>query len=445
VGEPIGPEAARLDLAAEFSAYCRAHGWLPAFYQVSNTGVDAYRAVGLRPLKIGEEAMIDVPSFTLAVKRIANVRHCVSHGERHGLRADIYMHGVPDEDTLAGVAAVSAAWLRAEPGRGEMGYSMGSFSRAVVSRTCTAVARDPEGVVVAFITFRQAGQGMVLDLMRRGAAAPPGTIDFLIARALERFRAEGVPFASLSLAPLANVRGDGRAPRVGRLLALVYEYGNGLYRYKSLYNFKKKFAPRWEPRYLLYPARPWALPRVALAVALVHMPKGVLRLPNPARLAAWSGRRLRGMLDWRDGLRPGPLAHTLLLMTVITLAASVPELWRAITLFGRPSSSPSYAMLSLALAAGNMLGALALARGWDSGRRLLTLGALGFFVQAIWGLAEGYVSGWLGWSVDLALAPIEAWMIWFLLQPEVRAHLRNRRRGAAVRERTADAVRMCGS
>jgi hypothetical protein len=92
-------------------------------------------------------------------------------------------------------------------------------------------------------------------------------------------------------------------------------------------------------------------------------------------------------------------------------------------LSGQRAAAP-YAALSLALALGNVAGAVALARHLDSGRRLLALGALGFFPQAAWGLAAAYASGWLGWGLSMGTAPVEAWMIWFLLQPEVRAHLR---------------------
>jgi lysylphosphatidylglycerol synthetase-like protein (DUF2156 family) len=438
-GEPIGPAPARQAVAREFGTFCRAHGWLPAFYQVADIDVDAYGAAGLRALKIGEEAIIDVSTFTLEGKPIANVRHCVTHAERLGLHVEIYLHGVDDEATVDGIAAVSDAWLAAQAGRGEMGFSMGRFSRAAICTTCTIVARDDTGLVQAFITFRQArtGHAMVLDLMRRRPAAQAGTIDFLIARALERFRDEGVQRASLSLAPLANACEERRAPRLGRVLEALFEHGNGLYHYKSLYNFKKKFAPRWEPRYLLYPARPWALPRVALAVVLVHLPRGSLRPPHPRDLARGVWRLLRGSLDWRHGLQPGPLARTLWLMIVITLAAAMPELWRALLMLGSHATATSYAVLSLAIASCNVLGALGLLSRLDIGRKLLALGALGFFVQAIWGLSAGYLGGWLGWGLAIGLAPIEAWVIWFLLQPEVRAHLREARQGAGERRRPA--------
>lgn len=424
-GEPVGPEERRLALAAAFIAHCRAHRLIPAFYQVLDRDVDAYRALGLAALKIGEEAMIDLPRFSLAGKRIANVRHCVTHCERASLRAELHEHGVQDETTLAGLEAVSDAWLLARAGRGEMGFSMGRFSRESLRSTCVALARDAQGRVCAFVTFLRVGGDapiMVLDLMRRDEEAPSGTIDFVIARALEGFRDAGYLHASLSLAPLAGVDGDGRQPRVERLLRRLYDGGNGLYRYRSLYNFKRKFAPRWEARYLLFPAGIWNLFRVGLAVGLVHMPS--VRKPTPREILSGLVGAIRQSLDWRRGLEMPHLRFNLRLMVFATLVFSVPELVSAVQQLGRPHIAHAYGVLALALAAGDASGALALARRMDLGRRLLALAAAGFFVKTVWSLAAGYDGGPITWLVALVLAPVEVWVMWFLLQAEVRSFVR---------------------
>ena len=75
---------------ASFLAHCYSHGWTPAFYQGLGATLPHYRARGLRGLAIGREAIIDLPSFTLSGKRIANVRHSLTHAERAVLRVQLY-------------------------------------------------------------------------------------------------------------------------------------------------------------------------------------------------------------------------------------------------------------------------------------------------------------------------------------------------------------------
>jgi phosphatidylglycerol lysyltransferase len=81
--------------------------------------------------------------------------------------------------------------------------------------------------------------------------------------------------ASLANAPLASIT----PPRgtLERGVALLFENMNAFYGYKNLFQFKKKFAPRWEGRYLIYP-KGADLPRVAYAVAGVHSSSGLLQL-----------------------------------------------------------------------------------------------------------------------------------------------------------------------
>ena len=131
--------------------------------------------------------------------------------------------------------------------------------------------------IVAFCSWLpyRAGKAVVLDLMRKRKPVVPGTMDFLLYHALMQLKKMNYEEASLANAPLANVS----APRrpLERGVALLFENMNAFYGYKNLFRFKKKFAPRWEGRYLIYP-RGADLPRVAYALASVHGSGGLLRL-----------------------------------------------------------------------------------------------------------------------------------------------------------------------
>ena len=94
--------------------------------------------------------------------------------------------------------------------------------------------------------------------MRRRDDSPVGTMELLILRSLESFRDRGLKEASLNGIPLASVErpGDDAAADDSRLrdaLRWLYDHGGAVYEAKNLFRFKSKFAPRWEPMYLVYP------------------------------------------------------------------------------------------------------------------------------------------------------------------------------------------------
>jgi phosphatidylglycerol lysyltransferase len=157
-----------------------------------------------------------------------------------------------------------------------MGFSLGRFSLESLDGQLVFLCLEGERVI-AFTTWRpyHGSHAALLDLMRKRREAPSGTMDLLLARSLEELRAAGLEEASLANAPLANL-GE---PRGGleKGVALLFEHLNAFYGYKSLFQFKKKFAPRWESRYLVYP-RGAELPRVAYALASVHGAGSVRRM-----------------------------------------------------------------------------------------------------------------------------------------------------------------------
>src|SRR5581483_6960522 len=126
---------------------------------------------------------------------------------------------------------------------------------------------------VAFVTWLSysAGEAAVLDLMRRAEDCPPGTMELLVTRSLEDLRQRGYRSASLGGVPIAST--TGRAGPIERALGWVYEHGGTIYEAKGLFAFKRKFDPRWEPIFLLFPSG-GDLPRIATAVGRAFVPSG---------------------------------------------------------------------------------------------------------------------------------------------------------------------------
>jgi lysylphosphatidylglycerol synthetase-like protein (DUF2156 family) len=157
-----------------------------------------------------------------------------------------------------------------------MGFTLGHFSLDSLAAARVFLCRSAERVEAfcSWLEYR-GGRAVVLDLMRKRRDAVSGTMDLLLAESLLALKGEPLEEASLANAPLANVGGP-RGP-LDRGVARLLENLNAFYGYKNLFQFKKKFAPRWEGRYLVYP-HGTELPRIAVAMTLVHQAGGLWRL-----------------------------------------------------------------------------------------------------------------------------------------------------------------------
>jgi phosphatidylglycerol lysyltransferase len=160
-----------------------------------------------------------------------------------------------------------------------MAFDLGSFNLTQIRKRGVAAIFDADSKLGAFATWLpyQQGAGRSLDLMRSHSSAK-GIMDFLIVESIDHFRERGVEEVSLGNAPLANTEQNrqlyGRAEKAVKFL---FEKFNRYYGYKSLFEFKKKYQPVWQGRFLGF--RPNAnLLLVAVALVRVHLPQGLIRI-----------------------------------------------------------------------------------------------------------------------------------------------------------------------
>ncbi len=265
LGEPIGEEEPCRAVARSFVQYCELNGWSFAFHQVSGPGAELLSSVGLRKLKIGEEAIVPVQSFTLEGSHFKRTRTKNRQLLKEGMVITELAQPI-DADTMTQLREVSDAWL-ADGGHRERCFSVGAFEPQYLRDTAVLVARSNEGRIEAFVNVLppySSGIGN-FDLMRRRPDAPNGVMELMLVHLIERFRDEGLRGMTLGLAPLANIEGTGV---VARTLRAIYEREGTAFNFKGLFEFKDKWRPDWEPRYLVYRAEV-QLPMIAFAVARV--------------------------------------------------------------------------------------------------------------------------------------------------------------------------------
>jgi lysylphosphatidylglycerol synthetase-like protein (DUF2156 family) len=303
LGDPICIPEACERLTRDFLTFCSHQDWRVAIFQAYPDALPLYHKVGLRAMKIGEEAIIYPQTFTLAGSAMANVRTSCRRAEREGVTLTWY-EGVPPEEVMRQLQQTSREWLERKGGTDatEMGFSMGRFDGLVdaclcaeevvpsasfqrdesvtkVPRLVTGVASRATGQVCAFVTFTpiygsQVSQpehvrwGWALDLMRRTPDAPLGIMELLLVRAIERFRDKGAQVVSLGTVAMADTRQEMTASQQ-QLAHFAFEHLRFLATHRSLLRFKQKFQPCWESRYLAV-STTLALPKIALALLRVH-------------------------------------------------------------------------------------------------------------------------------------------------------------------------------
>jgi len=260
MGDPAGPAGEWPELLWRFRDECHAHAGHPVFYEVGCGHLNLYLDLGLNLLKLGEDARVALPSFSVDGVGHGSLRRVVRRLERDGFTFEV----VPKERTemlLPDLRCVSDAWLESKHTR-EKHFSLGRFDEAYVRRFPVAIVRG-QGRIEAFATvWESAGhEELSVDLMRHLPDAPAGLMDFLFAQLMLRGRGEGYRWFNLGMAPLSGLPQHELAPLWNRVGGFMFRHGEHFYNFQGLRHYKEKFNPEWSPRYLASPGG-LALPTV---------------------------------------------------------------------------------------------------------------------------------------------------------------------------------------
>ncbi|HKV10235.1 MAG TPA: bifunctional lysylphosphatidylglycerol flippase/synthetase MprF [Thermoanaerobaculia bacterium] len=260
MGDPVGPERERRDLAWTFRETVDRHGGWACFYQVNDKNLSLYVDLGLTLVKLGEEARVPLTGFSLEGSSRKKLRHAYKRSQEEGLRFEI----VPVEQVeplLPELEDISNEWLKDKSTR-EKSFSLGSFSREYLKHFPVALVRHQERIV-AFANLWPGGnqEELSVDLMRHRNDAPHGVMDSLFLELMLWGAAQGYRWFNLGMAPLSGLEARNLAPLWSRLGALLFRHGEHFYNFQGLRQYKDKFDPVWEPRYLACPGG-LALPRI---------------------------------------------------------------------------------------------------------------------------------------------------------------------------------------
>jgi phosphatidylglycerol lysyltransferase len=274
LGDPIGDIAYISEAIKEFEKITSKN---IVFYQVSsdfleNDAINEYQAI-----KLGEEAKLSLTNFSLEGKFGAKLRTRKNKFERNGYTFKVLFPDFSDE-LLTDIQEISNSWLGT---RKEKSFSVGFFCKSYINRFPIAVLYNPDGRMIAFATlasnYRERNRTITIDLMRYEKESPHGTMDMLFLSIFNWCKEQGYDWCSMGMAPLANLYEAKSANKAELIGQYIFHKGNQFYNFKGLYEYKNKFRPIWESRYLVYR-------RNALLLVLVNLIRLIHQKPSPKQL-----------------------------------------------------------------------------------------------------------------------------------------------------------------
>ncbi|WP_432181191.1 phosphatidylglycerol lysyltransferase domain-containing protein [Streptomyces sp. NBC_00063] len=286
-GDPIGDPEAWPGAIEPWLMEAREHGWSPAVMGASEEAGTIYARHGLDALELGDEAIVEIPEFTLEGRAMRTVRQAYNRVKRAGHEVRIRRHEDIPAEEMTYLLQRADDW---RDGATERGFSMalGRLGDPADGRCVMLECSDGKGELKAVLSFVPWGpEGLSLDLMRRDRDSENGLMEFMVIELLQRAAEIGITQVSLNFAMFRSVFERGSRLGAGPVLRLwrsLLSFFSRWWQIESLYRANAKYRPIWEPRFLLF-EKSADLPRIGLASARAE---GFLEAPG---LPNWMHRR----------------------------------------------------------------------------------------------------------------------------------------------------------
>jgi phosphatidylglycerol lysyltransferase len=252
-----------------FSEFCYENGLKDIYYRVSAESLPIYTELTRKSLFIGQEAIVDLDTFSLSGGEKKPLRNALNKIKSEGYVTRIYEAPLKD-GLIQKLKAVSEDWLKMN-GRTEIVFSQGLFSEMDIKNQTVIAVENKEEMILAFLNIipdYSLCEG-TYDLLRKKQDAPNGIMDHLIIEMFNYFKASGIRFANLGFAPMSGVNDPHNFPE--RSVKFAYEKIRSFSHYKGLREYKDKFNPVWNDKFLIY-SNDYDLLRIPIALGKVIQP-----------------------------------------------------------------------------------------------------------------------------------------------------------------------------
>jgi phosphatidylglycerol lysyltransferase len=260
----------RIKCIREADAFFYQNGLKSIYYRVPETALPAYHELSKKHLLLGQEGVVDLTSFTLEGSSRKFIRNAINKINGMGYKARVHIPPVKD-GILQKIKSVSDEWLH-ETGRSEIIFSQGMFVWDELKQQTILMVENAEEKIIAFLNVipDYVKGETTYDLIRKTKDAPNGVMDFILVELFNWSKSQNFTTVNLGFAPMSGMDDPKSFPE--RSMKFAYEKIKSFAHFKGLREYKEKFGPVWQNRYLVY-QHDYDLLQVPAALTKVFKPR----------------------------------------------------------------------------------------------------------------------------------------------------------------------------
>lgn len=235
---------------SSFGNYCYENGLKEIYYRVPKESLSVYNELSKKSLFLGQEGVVDLNSFSLEGGEKKSIRNALNKIKEQGYTTHINTPPLRD-GLIQKLKAVSEEWLKLTE-REEIIFSQGMFVETEIKEQTVISIENHEEKIIAFLNVipdyvKDEG---TYDLLRKTADAPNGIMDHILIELFKYFKANGIRYVNLGFAPMSGLNDPHNFTE--KSMKFAYEKIRSFSHYKGQRDYKEKFNPQWNDKYLIY-------------------------------------------------------------------------------------------------------------------------------------------------------------------------------------------------
>ena len=233
-----------------FTKYSYENGLKDIYYRVPRECLPVYNELSRKSLFLGQEGVVDLNTFSLEGGEKKSIRNALNKIKEQGYTTHINKPPLRD-GLIQKLKAVSDEWLKLT-GREEIVFSQGIFSEMEIKEQTVITVENSEEKIIAFLNIipDYVPDEGTYDLLRKTTDAPNGIMDYILMEMFKYFKDSGIRFVNLGFAPMSGL--DDPHNFTEKSMKFAYEKIRSFSQFKGQRDYKDKFNPKWNDKFLIY-------------------------------------------------------------------------------------------------------------------------------------------------------------------------------------------------